>query len=854
MPRRHAARRALVVVAALVVLALVAAVALAATVMRRPLPDRDGAVDVAGLSAQVDVLRDEQGVPHLFADTAEDLFFAQGYVHAQERFFQMDYRRHVTAGRLSELVGADADALASDRVVRAMGWRAVAEQEWDLLAPGTQAYLTAYADGVNAYLGATAPEALAVEYTVLGARVDLDDPEPWNPVDSLAWLKAMAWDLRSNYDHELSRALTYATVRDVDRVEELFPRYPYDRNAPILSGDDVRTVASPAGVSLDLDADLVDALEATERALDALPTLVAQGEGRGSNSWVVSGEHTASGSPILAADPHLALSAPGVWTQMGLHCREAGEQCPFEVSGFTFAGFPGVIVGHNADLAWGLSNLGADVTDFFLHRTDPEAGTYERDGEDVPFDVRTEVIEINGAAPVEFAVRSTVHGPILSDVLDLGRVTGSPAPEVPRRSSIEVALGWTALEPGATADAIFMLNTASDAEDVAEAAAALEVPSQNIVFATTDGQIGYQAPGRVPVRARVGGGPVPADGTWPRPGWDSRYDWQGFVDADDMPAVVDPPGGVIVAANQPVTPRGAGPVLAEDWDYGYRAQRIRTLLERQVEAGEPVDVESTAALQMDSWSPQAELLVPALLEVPVDAFTREGVDLLRDWDYTQEPDSAAAAYFASVWSNLLELTFQDDLPHDQWPSGDSRWIAVVTQLMDDPGNAWWDDRRTVNVVESRDEILARSLTAARLELTVSLGKTADEWQWGRLHTARPLHPVLGGEDTPRVIRSVMNPSPVGVGGGSSAVNATSWHAATGGFEVDSGPSMRMVVDLGDLDSSRWVDHMGVSGHPASPNYGDQLEPWARGETFPWPFSRAAVEEAATRTLTLRPGS
>ena len=855
---RSRALRVVVVIALVMVLAVVALAAVAAAVVRRPLPDHAGTAELPGLKAEVTVLRDERGVPTVLAGTAEDLFRAQGYVHAQDRFFEMDYRRHVTAGRLSELVGANPDALTADRVIRTLGWRDVAEKELSLLDESTRRYLRAYADGVNAYLDSRDPEELAVEYTVLGVRLDLSHPEPWTPVDSLAWLKAMAWDLRANYDDELARGLSYTTVRDVARVDELFPRYPEAEHLPIVVPDADPAEAGdtlPALADAALPTDLERALQDARTALAAVPTLVGTGEDVGSNSWVVSGEHTASGAPILANDPHLSIAAPGVFMQMGLKCTEVGPQCPFDVAGFTFAGFPGVIIGHNADLAWGLTNMGADVSDFFLERVDDAAGTYLRDGERVPLDVRTEVIEVNGAAPVEIQVRSTVHGPLVSSALDIGVLAGSPVPAGGRSGRTEVALAWTALTPGRTADAVFRLNTAATAADVAAAAAAFAVPAQNIVWASRDGHIGYQAPGLVPVRARVTDGPVPSDGSWPRPGWDSRYDWQGFVPSPELPAVQDPAEGYVVAANQAVTGSGAGPFLTNDWDYGFRSERIRTLLDEAIAEGTPIDVELTEQMQNDSWSAFADELVPVLLGVPVeDQFTREAVDLLRDWDRRQTADSPAAAYFAAVWSTLLELTFQDDLPESAWPDGGSRWLQVVVNLLEDPGNPWWDDRATVNVVESRDELLSRALETARLELTVQLGKDVRDWEWGRLHTAAPRHAVLGGPDVPDLVRDLVNPRPIGVSGGSSIVAATAWDAASGSFEVTSAPAMRMVVDLGDLDASTWVAATGTSGHPGSVHYTDQFAAWARGDSYPWPFSDEAVRSAASRELTLRPSS
>ncbi len=853
MPRSRSLR-VLIVAAVVLALGLVAVVAVGVTVVRRPLPDHSGSAPLPGLSAEVTVQRDDRGVPTIYADTPEDLFAAQGYVHAQDRFFEMDYRRHVTSGRLSELVGENADALEADKVIRTFGWRHVAEQEWEILDDDTRSYLTAYADGVNAYLHSRSTDTLAVEYTVLGLQVDTPKPEDWDPIDSLAWLKAMAWDLRGNYDDELDRGLAYAALHDVDRVEDLFPAYPADHE-PIVEATPAggaTLLSAPAAAPSQLGTDLTTSLQAVRDALDAVPHLVGEGDGLGSNSWVVSGELTASGEPILANDPHLGISAPGVWSQMGLHCTDIGPDCPFDVSGFTFSGFPGVIIGHNAHLAWGLTNMGADVTDFFLERVDAEAGTYLRDGAQVPLETRTETIEVNGGDPVTLEVRSTIHGPLVSDVLDVGALASAPTRQG-TRAGTEVALDWTALQPGRTAAAVFLLDTAQDAADVAAAAAVFEVPAQNIVYATTDGHIGYQAPGRIPVRAVVPDGPVPSDGTWPRPGWDSRYDWQGWVDPAEMPAVQDPQSGYVVAANQAVTAPGQGPFLTSDWDYGFRSDRIRDLLDGYVKDGTKLDVEAMNAIQNDAWNPFAAALVPMLVMVGTpDAFTEEAIDLLRDWDYQQSEDSAAAAYFAAVWAKILNLTFHDDLPESMWPDGGSQWLQVVVDLLERPDSAWWDDRRTVSVVESRDEILVRAMEEARLDLTVQLGKDASSWRWGQLHTAAPKHPVLGGDSIPAPVRRLVNPAPLGVDGGSSIVNATAWDAADDSYTVTAAPSMRMVVDLGDLDASTWVTMTGTSGHPGSVHYTDQFEAWADGRTYPWPFSKDAVDDAADHTLVLVP--
>jgi penicillin amidase len=852
--RLRLVRVAFATVAVVLVLALVATVVAAVVVVRRPLPEVSGELTIPGLDAEVTVSRDPRGVPTITATTPEDLFRAQGYVTAQDRFFEMDYRRHVTAGRLSELVGENADALAADKVIRTFGWRKVAEREWEIVDESTREALQAYADGVNAYLATRDPSQIAVEYAVLGLRLHTPAPREWDPVDSLAWLKALAWDLRGNYDRELARARTFASVQDVARVEQLFPDYPQDLNTPILSAAQVGTQVTPTAATHDLDladADLQRALDSAQQALDAVPHLVGDGEGIGSNSWVVAGEHTESGAPLLANDPHLGISAPGIWAQVGLRCAEVSDACPFDVTGFANAGMPGVVIGHNADLAWGLTNLGADVTDFFLEKVDGDVSV--RDDGTAPIRERRETISVNGASSVEITVRETVHGPIVSDVLDVDTVADAPVPEGAPGRQRAVALAWTARQPGHTADALLAMATAKDADDVAAVAALLEVPAQNIVFATTDGHIGYQAPGRIPLRADVQGGPVPSDGSWPRPGWDSAFDWRGYVEPEQMPRALDPAEGFVVAANQAVTPSGVGPMLTTDWDYGYRAERIRTQLEELLATGEPIGVDDMATLQSDQHNPYADVLVPTLLSLTIgDSFDDDGQELLRSWDRVSSADSAAAAYFAAVWKTILRLAFDDELPDDASPTGDSRWLEVVRRLVDDPSSPWWDNRSTPAVVEGRDEILTRAMVSARRQLTTQLGRDVEDWRWGMLHVAAPEHPVLGGESLPGVVRRRVNPSPLSVGGGSAIVDATAWDASSLTYEVTAAPSMRMVVDLGDLDSSTWVNLTGTSGHPASVHYTDQFEAWATGETFPWPFTRAATEADATDHLTLVP--
>ena len=877
MPRRRVLRLSLVGVATLLVVAVLVAFVTTVVLVRRPFPTQDGTLSLPGLTAAVTVIRDERGVPQIYAATPDDLFLAQGYVQAQDRFFEMDFRRHVTAGRLSELVGKDATALQADKVVRTLGWRRVAAQELAAADPTTRRYLDAYARGVNDYIRGRSPSELSLNYTVLGLDHTVPRVEDWTPLDSVTWFKAMAWDLRSNYNDELSRALVLGTVKDVDRVDQLYPPYPYAQHAPIVSDGENEAPNSPvdagavsASRSLNGQQDTTGmlaaltsssaqrSLAAAQDAVDAVPAVLGTGSGIGSNSWVVSGSLTTTGKPLLAGDPHLAPGIPGTWYQVGLHCQTLSSGCPFDVAGFTFSGVPGVVIGHTQRIAWSMTNLGPDVTDFYLEKL--SGNGYLLDGRVRPLTVRQETIDVAGSTPVTITVRSTDAGPLLSDVIDSVRTAGRRAP-VPRGSPLReggyaVALRWTASSPGHDMDALFAVDSAIDFATFRSGVQRLDAPGQNFVYADIDGHIGYQASGRVPIRPpALPRQPVPADGTWPMPGWDSRYAWSGYLAGNQLPWTEDPKEGFIVAANQAVTEPAQGPALTRDFDYGYRSQRIRDLIRADVGGHRQLQVEDMEAIQLDTRNGIAADLVPILLKEKVnDTFTQEAIDLLRTWDYTQPVDSAAAAYFNAVWGTLLDLTFADEMPSGTHPDGGARWAEVVRTLLRDPQNPWWDDRRTPNVVESRDEILRQALVQARLNLTSQLGKDPDTWRWGRLHRLSLVEQPLGGVGLTALMHPLLNRGPIDMPGGPAIVDANGYDVSTGSFDVDWAPSMRMVVDLSAFDRSTWVNQTGQSGHPGEANYADQLDAWAGGEMFPWPFTRPAVDRAGAQTQTLMPAA
>ena len=844
-PLRWAAWTALALV-----LVLVALAGLGTWAVRRPLPQTEGTIKVPVLTGEVEVIRDENGIAQIYADTDGDLLRAQGFVQAQERFFEMDVRRHITAGRLSELFGEQ--TLETDKFIRTMGWRKIAEEEWALIRPETREAMTAYAEGVNAYLEQRAPSQLAVEYSVLRLGGLDYTPEPWTPIDSLAWLKAMAWDLNGNMSEEVDRVLL-SLDHTAEEIAQLYPEYDFDAHPSIVGRGQVvdgkfesnkTTHASLNPRPAAHPAEVVEALSDVRGQLRAMPELIGRGAGIGSNSWVVDGEHSATGAPILANDPHLGISQPGIWMQMGLHCREVSADCTLDVAGFSFSGVPGIVIGHNADIAWGFTNLGPDVSDLYLEQTEGD-DQWIQDGERLALKVRRETIKVHGGEDVSLRIRESGHGPLISDVSANFATVGANAPtDEPgeRGSGYAVALAWTALEPSPTADAILLLNRAANWDEFREAAASFAVPAQNLVYADREGHIGYQAPGRIPIRNSG------HDGSMPVEGWVSANDWTGdYIPFKALPSVLDPAEGFIVTANQAVIDKDYPYHLTDDWDRGYRATRIRDMLQHEQE----LSVSEMAEMQLDSTNAMAAALVPYLLDIddlPSDYY-RQAQDLLLDWDFTQPADSAPAAYFNAVWRSLLAKTFHDDLREGSWPDGESRWFQVMQNLIEHPASHWWDDADT-SAIETRDDIMLAALVEARDELTKLRSRDPNLWKWGELHTLN-LRSATLGESGIAPVERLFNRTGWQVGGGATVVDASGWDPAEG-YEVNWAPSMRMVVSLADWDASRWINLTGVSGHPASAHYSDQTRLWAEGQSLPWVFSREQVGEAGEDTLILTP--
>ena len=810
--------------------------------VRRAFPQTTGTIEVDGLTNSVEVIRDSLGVPHIYADTSEDLLFAQGYVHAQDRFWQMDFWRHISYGELASMFGSS--EIDTDVFLRDMGWGRLAEAQYEAESEQNQALLDAYAAGVNAYLATQSPADLSFEYSILELLNHSYEPQPWTGADSLAWGKVMAWDLGGNKSAEIERAVLLGQYPQ-DRVDQLFPEYPGDRHPYIVEGGhaDPSTGAINASIPNDAISSFTGALTAID-AIDAIG-LGGEGTGIGSNSWAVSGVHTPTGLPYLMNDPHLGSQMPSIWYQVGLHCRAVTEDCPFDVAGFSFAGVPGVIIGHNAHIAWGFTNTGPDVQDLYIEKVNPDnPNQYEVNGQWVDMELRTEIIEVAGGDPVTTTVRTTRHGPIISDSYEPLEIldASAAAPTAP----YAIALRWTALDESPSLMAPIMgINTAKNFDEFREAAFTFEVPAQNLLYADTAGNIGYQMPGRIPIRAN-------GDGTVPVPGWTDAYEWTGFIPRDQLPWSFNPDSGWIVTANNSVIDDSYPYIISEDFAYGYRAKRVVDLVTSNL----GIDKDGHATIQYDSYDLNAEFILPylenALVVVPglsIGDTDKDAINRLFTWDLQNFSGSQGAAIWNATWRNMLRLTFHDELPEDFWPAGNSRWFEVMRLLMNRPNDPFWDDL-TTTAIEERDTILTLSFLAAVDELTETISSAVGEWQWGDMHTITFENQTLGSSGI-GLIDDRFNRGPYPASGSEGVVNAVGW-TATEGYEVDWLPSMRMIVDLGDLGMSRAIHTTGQSGHTDHPHYDDMIALWLTGDTAPMLWDRTDIIADAEAVLILSP--
>ncbi|HSK52071.1 MAG TPA: penicillin acylase family protein [Clostridia bacterium] len=853
-------RRRVLAVALIAILVVVGAgVGSVAWLTARALPQTTGSLRLTGLDRPVTVVRDVAGIAHIRAETAHDLFLAQGFVHAQERMWQMEVWRHIGAGRLAEAFGES--QLDTDRFIRTLGWRQAAERDLAVMEPEARAVLDAYVEGVNAWLDQER-DSLGLAYLVTGV-----EPEPWTALDSITWQKVQAWNLGGNADEEIFRYLADAHLGDAARTDELVPAYR--DGAPVITpsaGDEaaVEDVRREAPAAAPAGAAATAPIAATEvagwRALAALADApvrlagldaadgLAGDHGIGSNNWVIAPALSTTGGALLANDPHLGIGMPSIWYMNGLHCAPVTEACPYDVAGVSFPGVPAVVLGHNARIAWGATNLGPDVQDLFRETPDlDDPSRYLFDGRSLAYETRTEEIRVKGGPPVRLDVRSTVHGPILNDVDE--RLASAPL----------MSVQWTATaDVDRTLESILGLNTAATFEEFRASLALYGAPSQNFVYADVDGHVGYQAPGSIPIRDGDD------RGDRPRPG-DGSHEWTGRIPFEELPWQLDPASGLIVTANNAAVDAAYPYHVSSEWDPGYRAERILDELVARGEDG--LSLDDMAELQMDTAVTRARDAPRWLLDAaPSTADGRLVHERILAWDGMCEEASLGCAAWSMFEYRVLRDAFDDDLGSlaREYVGSPFSW-QLFGDLVNDPAASWWDDLATPER-ETAPDILDRALDEAGAALAATYG-APNGWTWGRLHTASFREATVGSSGV-GPLEWYFNSGPHAVGGAAGAVDNTYYRFIRAYpdpldpdyepvgidrvFEVTNLPSYRLVIDMQDLDGARIVTTTGQSGNPFDRHYTDLIGPWRSGDTVPLPFTPEAIDAAATQTLILEP--
>ena len=805
---RRLARSIAVLLALLAVLSA-AALASAYVYLRQSLPKVEGEVPAPGLKAAVEVLRDAYGIPHIFASTEADAAYALGYVHAQDRLWQMEMNRRIGSGRLAELLGPA--GLEADRFLRTIGVRRAAQASLAQLDAVSLGVLEAYSAGVNAFLAAG--PVLPVEFLLTGAR-----PEPWSPVDSLVWMKMMAWDLGGNWRSELLR-MRLARTLPMARLQEFLPPFPGDAPVPL---PDLKTLYG----SLEKEA-LRLAIADMEQVLTFAPPELP--EGAGSNNWVVAGSRSASDKPLLANDPHLGLTAPAVWYFAHLHIPGRN------LIGATLPGIPIVTLGRNDRIAWGFTNTGPDVQDLYLEKLDAGGGYVTPEGPK-PFTKISEVIKVKGAEDVKLEVRVTRHGPVISDVAK------SALDATPR--GYAMAFAWTALaDDDRTFQSSLELGRSGTWRDFLSAVRNLNAPQQNMVYADVDGNIGYVAAGRVPVRKPENN----LKGLTPALGWDARYDWAGYVPFEDLPRSYNPASGRLWTANDKIVAPGYKPFITSEWQPPYRANRIGALLE----ATPRHDSASFARIHADSVSlVMREALPHFLATMPRNETSRRALALLGQWNADMHRDRAEPLIAAAWWRELTKRLYADELGDAFQANWAPRAQFMLNILADRDGQSRWCDDVRTPAVETCAVQLAVSLDAALADLSRRYGSDMNAWRWGDAHRARHEHRPFGKQPILARIFDIAAPS----SGDAYTVNVGQHHLYDEAepFANRHAASLRAIYDLSDPEKSLFIHSGGQSGNRLSAHYKDFTEAWAAGEYIPMITDRKRLEGAPHTKLRLVP--
>lgn len=773
--------------------------------MRRALPQTEGTLAVSGLSEPVQVVRDEWGIVHIYAENELDLFFAQGFTVAQDRMWQMEMFRRAPSGRMAEVVGEQ--ALFMDTFNRNMRMRQMAELIWEQMDDASRTILQSYSDGINAYLEEH-KNALPIEYKIMRLK-----PEPWTPIDSLVWGTAISSQLSSNRQAEPLRAQIVAAV-GIEGMNMLLPFSAADTPITVPEG-----VNNYAGLE---QLDLTPLMQVDD--LFGSPV-----QGVGSNSWVVDGSLTESGMPILANDIHIGLTMPSIWHGVGLH---GGR---FDVVGFTLPGVPGVITGHNADIAWGITNFGSDAQDYYVERLDDvmKPTQYLYDDEWLDLKHIQEVVEVRGQKPTTVDIYMTHHGPIINYFLEQSDI------------SQPMALRWVQHEGSTLFVSILQLNTASNWEDFQAALENWDTPGQNFFYADKDGNIGYQAAGKIPLRPN-------GNGRLPVPGWKSENEWQGYIPFEELPSAYNPSVGMLLSANHRVEPEGYPYYLSDSYTPGYRAQQIEDLLQEYA----PLSIADMDAIQEDTYSPQAALLISYLDVVEAQTpLEEEALTALRAWDLHTDIEGAGASVYEAWHMRLLANTVTDELGEAtaQWYIGGhyirhaTQHVPMLVDMMSDPNHAWFDNINTPEV-ETRDDIVQQSFEEAVAWLTRLQGENIESWEWGIIHSVTFPHQPFN--QIP-LLKNFFNSETYPMRGGNFSVYTNSYDWLNP-FKVWIVSSARHITDMNNFSDSMMLGSTGQNMNLLSPHREDVVKLWQAGTMYPMSFSDEDVAAVHESTLILEP--
>jgi len=812
--RRTSVSRILLWMLLVAILLVGGAVGYAYYVAHSALPQLDGKVEIRGITTPVTVTRDSHGVPTIDADSLPDLFFAQGYVTAQDRLWQMDVMRRYGSGELSEVLGED--LLKLDREQRILCLRAAAKKAIELANVRDRDFFEAYARGVNAYIGQHR-DHLPLEFRVLRY-----EPRSWLPEDSVVIANSMVKDLNYHYFYDaLAREKILAKLGP-ELTADLYVNRSWHDRPPTVMREDLNEPVSAAADSEEDDEDDVPDNSVTERSIAAPDTLPAEGlPVNGSNDWVVAGTHTVTGKPLLSNDMHLGHQMPNLWYEAHLHSGA------LDVAGVTLPGMPYVIVGHNQRIAWGFTNVGPTVTDVFIESFNAQGAYQTPDGWKQP-EHRTEVIHVKGKADVSVDVKITRHGPVITEL-----VPGESRP---------LALRWT-LYDGLHIP-FFDVDAAQNWEQFRQAFSQLDAPGQNVVYADVDGNIGYQTTGRIPIRAA-------GDGSLPVSGADNAHEWTSFIPFEKLPSIYNPQSGIIGTANGRITPDGYPNSISMEWEAPWRTARIYHVLEsgRQFSPADMLALQTDIQSEADLFA--AERFVYAVDHAPkASARVKQAADLMRSWDGRMQATSAAPTIAQNSIQELRRLLLESKLgsaPADRsadspkedgvlsWQtySWEMRSVWLENILLHRP-KRWLPEKYA-----SYDELLAAAVDAAVNNLQAP--KELATWRWGAFNAVEIQHPILG--KIPWINRW-SGPGVQEQSGSGYTVKAVSRHH---------GPSERFTANLADLDQSTLNIVTGQGGNFLSPYYMDQWKAWYEGTTFALPFSAKAVAVTKTHRLMLEPG-